>query len=339
MRILLATDGSANADAALEVVLHRPWQANTEIRVIAVLEPVHEMLGPLTKMLEFGKLASAAHENHKKLMESLVERYKNRLKEKFASDKISGELLEGRAKEKIVEEAASWGADTVVLGAHGKNEGGEFLFGSVPDFVLARAKSSVEILRATSLSTVLTEIEREQPVEEDKYLLALDDSDCSRCTLEEVLKRQWPERPFFKVMTVLEPLPFQAYSGLGPWEGAGSEEYAKLVSQTIEAQRQGAEKLVAEAAEKLSKTFAGSQVSTLVIEGYAKEQITKAAKGWPADLIIMGSHGRSGFMDFVLGSVSKATASNAPCSVLVIRSKAGSKAERTGSGAGAGVHQ
>ena len=39
------------------------------------------------------------------------------------------------------------------------------------------------------------------------------------------------------------------------------------------------------------------------------------------DLIVMGSHGRSGFKKLVLGSVTSAIITNAPCPVLTVKSR------------------
>ena len=50
-----------------------------------------------------------------------------------------------------------------------------------------------------------------------------------------------------------------------------------------------------------------------------QELILKEAADWGADLIVLGSHGRRGLNRFLLGSVSEAVASHAPCSVEVIR--------------------
>jgi nucleotide-binding universal stress UspA family protein len=48
-------------------------------------------------------------------------------------------------------------------------------------------------------------------------------------------------------------------------------------------------------------------------------EIVKAAKAWPADLIVIGSHGRGGLDRMMLGSVAEAVMRRAPCPVLVIR--------------------
>jgi nucleotide-binding universal stress UspA family protein len=49
------------------------------------------------------------------------------------------------------------------------------------------------------------------------------------------------------------------------------------------------------------------------------ESIVGAARGWPADLIVIGSHGRDGLGRVLLGSVAEGVARHAPCPVLVVR--------------------
>ncbi len=49
------------------------------------------------------------------------------------------------------------------------------------------------------------------------------------------------------------------------------------------------------------------------------EQIVQEAKSWPADLLIMGTHGRQGFHHFMLGSVAEGVMRIAPMPVLLIR--------------------
>jgi nucleotide-binding universal stress UspA family protein len=48
-------------------------------------------------------------------------------------------------------------------------------------------------------------------------------------------------------------------------------------------------------------------------------EIVKAAKDWPADVIVIGSHGRGGLTRLLVGSVAEAVMRHAPCPVLVVR--------------------
>jgi nucleotide-binding universal stress UspA family protein len=59
----------------------------------------------------------------------------------------------------------------------------------------------------------------------------------------------------------------------------------------------------------------------LVLEGVAHEQITRTAKRQRADLIVMGTHGRTGVARFFLGSVAARVAATAPCPVLTVRGR------------------
>ena len=55
--------------------------------------------------------------------------------------------------------------------------------------------------------------------------------------------------------------------------------------------------------------------------GKPASEIVRTAKEWPADIIVIGSHGRHGIQRALLGSVAEAVVRHAPCPVLVIRAK------------------
>jgi nucleotide-binding universal stress UspA family protein len=64
------------------------------------------------------------------------------------------------------------------------------------------------------------------------------------------------------------------------------------------------------------------RVNCLLVEGNAATAILKAAKDNHCDLIVMGSHGRTGLERFVLGSVAEQVVRKAPCAVLIVGAKA-----------------
>jgi len=142
-------------------------------------------------------------------------------------------------------------------------------------------------------------------------LVAIDESPYSKAALESVLKRPWPEAASFKVVNVVEPF-HPEYAG---W-------HTSYVPLALEAQKElveTAKKLVDESIKELIAAFGDHKVEGEVIEGYIKDKILEIAKTWPADLIIVGSHGRRGFTRFLLGSVSEAVVSHAPCSVEIVK--------------------
>ena len=97
----------------------------------------------------------------------------------------------------------------------------------------------------------------------------------------------------------------------------GGEIYVRDWQDVAAQLRRRGEALLTKAAQALRTE--GFQVATAMEEGDQKSVIVDFAAKWPADLIIMGSHGRKGFDQFLLGSVSEAVVRHAPCSVEVVR--------------------
>lgn len=55
--------------------------------------------------------------------------------------------------------------------------------------------------------------------------------------------------------------------------------------------------------------------------GTPATEIVAAAAEWPADVVVIGSHGRTGVSRAFLGSVAEAVTRHAPCPVLVVRGR------------------
>lgn len=62
-----------------------------------------------------------------------------------------------------------------------------------------------------------------------------------------------------------------------------------------------------------------AKVSCEVLEGHTARELLSCAQEWPADMIVMGSHGRHGLERALLGSVSFYVSSHSPCSVSIVR--------------------
>jgi nucleotide-binding universal stress UspA family protein len=63
------------------------------------------------------------------------------------------------------------------------------------------------------------------------------------------------------------------------------------------------------------------RVKGLLAEGAAHEQIVRIARTKRADMVVMGTHGRSGLAKLILGSVAGRVVAAASCPVLTVRGK------------------
>ncbi len=61
------------------------------------------------------------------------------------------------------------------------------------------------------------------------------------------------------------------------------------------------------------------KVQTRVVEGHPVERLLEVCKEFSADLVVMTSHGRSGFERWLLGSVTESFARRSPAPVLILR--------------------
>ena len=106
---------------------------------------------------------------------------------------------------------------------------------------------------------------------------------------------------------------------------------AEAVLMRAQAHREGViketEDLAAKAADRLRSQFPEWKVETSVKTGTPVSDLINAANDWNADLIAVGSQGRSAIGRFFLGSVSKRIATDARCSVRVARSAAPKNAD------------
>lgn len=66
---------------------------------------------------------------------------------------------------------------------------------------------------------------------------------------------------------------------------------------------------------------AGARAKGFVLEGVAHEQIVRFAKSKRVDLVVLGTHGRSGLAKLFLGSVAGRVVASATCPVLTVRGR------------------
>ncbi len=140
MKILLGIDESKSSGDVLKAVAAQFRTDNTDVRVLHVLQPI----APAPPQMAAGYAPEL--EGLKKPAQDLVERIAKELRS--AGFKVDTAVEIGDIRETIIDSAAAWRADLIVVGSHGQRGIQRFLLGSVTEFVARHAKCSVEIVRA-----------------------------------------------------------------------------------------------------------------------------------------------------------------------------------------------
>lgn len=143
-----------------------------------------------------------------------------------------------------------------------------------------------------------------------RILLAVDDSPCTEKIVNYAKEMITNEETSLALLTVIPPTSPATY-GADPLLG----QQPIIVPEIAEIQQSTAEQYVAKVASAFNTN---AEVFTFTRIGNIKEEILLLADEWSADLIVMGSNGRSGFDHFISGSVSESVIRKATCPVLVV---------------------
>jgi nucleotide-binding universal stress UspA family protein len=144
-RVALAIDGSRCSNMAVDAVLGRAWPDGTEVRVLTAVDPQLSMAIAYHFAYEAGGAAAHHHADVLSAARDTAESVANRLRHAGLAASAHVELAD--PKRFIVDQAAQWNADCIVLGARGHSRLERFMIGSVSAAVAARAGCTVEVIR------------------------------------------------------------------------------------------------------------------------------------------------------------------------------------------------
>lgn len=146
-RILIGVDNSPDSKAAVAAVCDRHWPSGTEVGLLAVVDTVMPVT-PDPAEPALVKWIEVDDENKWDDVRAIFEPSAEQLR----SAGLHAEVLirRGNPADQILEEAHTWGADCVFVGAKGTRGIDRLLLGSVSSAVSARAHCSVEVVRRTS---------------------------------------------------------------------------------------------------------------------------------------------------------------------------------------------
>ncbi len=196
---------------------------------------------------------------------------------------------EGEVHERIVDLADAENCDVIVMGRSGGHRIERALIGSVTARVIGHTQRDVLVVPNNTVVGWKT------------IVLATDGSKYSATAAEKAISFAQSYGGELKVVSVAD-VPAEFYA-----------EAPKAVEDLVKKARGFV------AGVKKQAEAAGVKAETFVGEAEAYEAITNLAKEQKADMIIIGSHGRTGLRRLLMGSVAEKVVGYAPCPVLVVK--------------------
>jgi nucleotide-binding universal stress UspA family protein len=296
LHILLATDFSrwAAGAEAYAFCLASTWRADLTVMTVLEFPPGLNPEYPVNRIY-LGELMKTA----KACMAELTARVAAR------GISIHTRIGTGIPSEELLAAAKAEDSDLVVVGTKGKTGLEHVLVGSTAERVIRTAPCPVLAVRTERRVGEEGEPDPCRGVSLERILVPIDFSDCSLDALEYAVQVARRSRASITLFHVLEPV-----------------SYGLDFSLLHVAKREKMREVIGERLSGLAKALAAAQVPTDIQlrGGLPSDSILDGAKAMPADLIVMGTHGRRGLSHTLSGSVAEAVLRKSSCPVLTVRS-------------------
>lgn len=206
---------------------------------------------------------------------------------------VASEVAEGVAFDQILRASDRLDVNVIVVGSGGQAESGAGPLGVTTERLVRKASQPVWVVKAGAAPVF------------QRILCAVDFSDPARRALGNAIHLARSFRAELQVLHVSESWP---------------ELYAVHAAVAVEAQAryQSEERQELDA---FLRAFDFSAVAWTKVErqGVAHREILRCAGEWKADLLVMGSVGRTGLSRILLGSVAGKVLREMPCSVITVK--------------------
>ncbi len=138
-----------------------------------------------------------------------------------------------------------------------------------------------------------------------KILIAIDDGPTSEKVASNGLQLAQQLNAEIALLSVVDDTNLMTDGGVTPGELAGiiKNDYKKYQKMLID------------------KVFKNNKVWTFVEKGTPHETILKVAEEWDADIIVLGTHGRTGLSHFLMGSIAEKVTRNSTKPLFIVPTK------------------
>jgi nucleotide-binding universal stress UspA family protein len=301
-KILVPLDGSDVAECVLPYVESvATWKKPTEVTFLYVTQPLDV---PLADKQFKTRIESEAKSGARSYLDKLMEKIS-------IKENVKHVVRVGKSAETIIDYAEEHKMKLIIMATHGRSGISRWTRGSVADKVLHNATIPVWLIKANAAKK--TFLEKGQKI---KIMVTLDGSKLAEESLESVkeLSRQYGvenvELTLFRVSELFSP-PY-IYP---PEMPISIEEY-------LEYEKKRTSEICNSYLENIKKELAGEglNVKIAIEEGIPADVIIDHAKKQSIDLIVMSTHGRTGFSHWAFGSIAEKVLKGAPCPVFLVRS-------------------
>ncbi|EKE03550.1 MAG: universal stress protein UspA-like protein [uncultured bacterium] len=294
MKVLFCTDGSEASFYAIKKSL--PFlHTDDSIDIINIID-----FGIIPTYVTFPAEEEVAYPEEKNIAQKILDKTIELIEiEGYTVNK--SEYAHGKPERVILEVINTEGYDFVILGSHGK-KGIRRWLGSVSRKVVTKSSIPTLIVRPPQ------EAENGVFIGTKEVLFAVDGSEFSYHAVKQAISILNLDNSAIEILTVMagaESLPLEITMD-NEW-----------LQNSLRKQKEIAEEIL----QNTKKLFQDHNIpvkSTVIQEGDASEKILDYLEENRHDLLIMGSHGREGVSDFLLGSVSKRVLDHSISPVLII---------------------
>jgi nucleotide-binding universal stress UspA family protein len=304
MKILLATDGSDAARAAVDFLLRFPLPGGSEVTVATVikevlpLDQIKKLSGERRKALDAAR--RSATDEARALADSEAKRIRD------AGPSATSRVLFGPPAEEIVRLATEMQSDIITLGSHGLSGPKRFLLGSVSDRVFEYARCSVLIVKSAAPSDSGQAAVFPARGDPWRMLLAFDNSPPARKAVELCASLPLKSGSAIRAVTVM------------PMIHMYRQDIRQQLSWVWQEKKRAAEMGLEWLAAEMDRKDVAVETELLENSDVA-QAILDVAADFGSDLIVVGNKSRTAFERFLLGSVTVRVAHHAYCSVLSVR--------------------
>lgn len=303
MKLLIGYDGSTDANAAIDDLVHAGLPHNVDALVASVWDsptvPPFASHDVIDRAIVGDRVVSIINQvNMQVSAESsqaseLVLSADQRLRSKFPAWHVRGVILTGNPARELVKKAEQWQADLIVVGSQGRSAIGRLILGSVSLEVATEARCSVRIGRRTNRNEHSGL----------RILIGLDCSAGAEKAVRKVLKRAWPAGTELRVVAVDDGVSTITTDSISVENLHVREDFSVMEGKVI----------------KLAEAK-GLTISAAIKEGDPERILIAEARAWDADCIVVGSRRIKNSLWGLFGnSVSAGLAAHAQCSVEIVR--------------------